>query len=251
MTSLPDLVPVSWTEIDAVVFDIGGVIAIPHHRAVREQLQSHGLAAPAPDLAYHRAHFEAMWSMYVEHSGVVDETDRSTWTSFDRGYLRSLGFTTDDPGVTPAVREILDGEGVRRDWTWVLVDAVAAIHRLDGAGMPIAVVSNNNGTADQQMVDFGVGQVGAGDGVNLVALVDSGVIDIAKPDPRIFQPALDALGTDPGRVLYVGDTVHADVRGATAAGMPVVQVDPYGFHGALPHTTAPSVPSIVDTLIAT
>lgn len=250
MPTTNDLIPFAWADIEAVVFDIGGVIAIPHHRAVREQLRSHGLAAPVPDLAYHRAHFAAMWAMHVEHPDDVDETNSATWQVFDRGYLESLGFsTTAERSVATAVAAILDSGGVERDWTWVLVDAVAAIHRLDTAAMPIAVVSNNNGTADQQMIDFGVGQVGEGPGVNLAALVDSGAIGIAKPDPRIFQPAFDALDVDPSRILYVGDTVHADVRGATAAGMPVVQVDPYGFHGALPHMTAPSVPSIVDELL--
>jgi len=243
------MIRVEWSDVDAVVFDIGGVIAIPHHNAVRDQLRSHGLEAPVPDAAYHRAHFAAMWSMHVEHPTLVDDSDRSTWTAFDRGYLRSLGFTVDNAGAPPAIGDILGAGGVRRDWTWVLVDAVAAIHRLDAADVPIAIVSNNDGTAVQQMVDFGVGQVGVGAGVNLAAIVDSGVLGISKPDPRIFQPALDALDADPARVLYVGDTVHADVRGATAAGMAVVQVDPYGFHGAMAHATAPSVPSIVDALL--
>ena len=66
-------------------------------------------------------------------------------------------------------------------------------------------------------------------------IVDSGVIGVRKPDPAIFAPALEALGTGADRTLYVGDTVHADVRGARAAGMAVVQIDPYDDHDGFDH----------------
>ena len=80
--------------------------------------------------------------------------------------------------------------------------------------------------------------------------VDSAVFGIAKPDPAIFGPALDALGTDPARTLYVGDTVHADVGGATAAGMAVVQLDPYDLHGDFDHAPAADVAALADLLLA-
>lgn len=38
-----------------------------------------------------------------------------------------------------------------------------------------------------------------------------------KPDPRIFEAALDRLG--PGRTLVIGDRLDADLRGAAAAGL--------------------------------
>ena len=69
-------------------------------------------------------------------------------------------------------------------------------------------------------------QVGDGPHVPVAAIVDSGALGVAKPDPAIFAPALDALGTDPSRTLHVGDSVHYDVRGAEAAGMAAVHFDP-------------------------
>ena len=83
---------------------------------------------------------------------------------------------------------------------------------------------------------------------NVAAIVDSGILKIAKPEPGIFTPALEALGTDPSRTLYVGDTVHADVVGATRAAMPVVQLDPLGLHHDLPHTKATGVAEVVALL---
>ncbi len=52
---------------------------------------------------------------------------------------------------------------------------------------------------------------------------------MAKPDPAVFAPALEALGTEPGRTLHVGDSVHYDVLGAQAAGLQALHFDPRGL----------------------
>jgi putative hydrolase of the HAD superfamily len=44
-----------------------------------------------------------------------------------------------------------------------------------------------------------------------------------KPDPAIFERALEALGVEAGRALFVGDSLVADVGGAAALGMRTVQ----------------------------
>jgi putative hydrolase of the HAD superfamily len=49
--------------------------------------------------------------------------------------------------------------------------------------------------------------------------------DIAKPDPRLFQIALDRLGMAAGDAVFAGDRVQIDVRGAQAAGMRAVWFD--------------------------
>ena len=44
----------------------------------------------------------------------------------------------------------------------------------------------------------------------------------SKPDARIFAHLLRAAGVDAAQVLHIGDDPHADVHGATAAGMQAV-----------------------------
>jgi FMN phosphatase YigB (HAD superfamily) len=62
-------------------------------------------------------------------------------------------------------------------------------------------------------------------------VVDSHVVGVAKPDPRIFDHALVHFdGADRARIAYVGDSVTMDVAGATAAGLHPVLVDPYDDH---------------------
>src|SRR5690606_25197336 len=51
------------------------------------------------------------------------------------------------------------------------------------------------------------------------SLVISDEVGIRKPDPSIFELALDELGQDQGEVLFVGDSLQDDYRGAINAGI--------------------------------
>ena len=103
---------------------------------------------------------------------------------------------------------------------------MAGVRALADAGIPMAIVSNADGTVAQILREAGVCQAGPGPLVEVATVVDSGAIGVAKPDPAIFTPALDALGTEAGRTLHVGDSVHYDVGGARAAGLRGVHFDP-------------------------
>jgi len=50
-------------------------------------------------------------------------------------------------------------------------------------------------------------------------LVDSAQVGCAKPDPRIFRHALDALGLGPADATFVGDSLSRDMAGARTLGM--------------------------------
>jgi putative hydrolase of the HAD superfamily len=56
-------------------------------------------------------------------------------------------------------------------------------------------------------------------------VVTSAELGVAKPDPRPFLTALDALGVVPADAVHVGDDPEADVGGAAAAGVRGVLLD--------------------------
>lgn len=45
-----------------------------------------------------------------------------------------------------------------------------------------------------------------------------------KPEPEIYTHVLDQLSLDPGRVLFVGDTVQADIEGPRSVGFRAIHV---------------------------
>ncbi len=59
-------------------------------------------------------------------------------------------------------------------------------------------------------------------------IVISEKVGIAKPDPRIFAPALEAIGVSAPDVLYVGDSVTSDMAAARNAGMDFCWLNPGG-----------------------
>lgn len=233
---------VSPDRIDAVVFDMGGVLVVPHPGVLAEIVGAAGVRLELDDASTRRGHYAGVAAMTAAlDTHGVSESDPAVWEIYDSAYFAAVGLADDDLGAAVAARRDARAEGNSADvWKHVLEENRDAFHAIAGV-RPVAVVTNNNGTAIEQCRDLGLCQVGPGALPSVAAIVDSGVLGIAKPDPRIFAPALDALGTDAARTLYVGDTVHADVHGAVAAGMPVVQLDPFDHHADHDHWRLPDL----------
>lgn len=241
------------TTIDAVVFDIGGVFTVRHHEVIGGALRRAGFDVPEGPAAYHRAHHDAVRAMsdLLTAQKTINEYEPLLWLNWERAYLRSLGVPQERlDEAMEAVEELKASVEIHAIWCQLLEENVVAFHRIVASGLPVAIVSNNNGSAEEQLRLFEICQAGAGPLPSVAIVVDSEVVGHSKPDPAIFAPALKALGTDPARTLYVGDTVHADVHGAQAAGMPVVQLDPYDLHTDFSHLRLPTVEALADLLLS-
>jgi putative hydrolase of the HAD superfamily len=115
-------------------------------------------------------------------------------------------------------------------WTRRAPGSQSGLRALLDAGVRLGVVSNADGTVEQQLRDFEILQVGPGPGVEVEVVIDSSTVGIAKPDPRIFDLALDAMGIAAEDAWYVGDMPGFDVAGARAAGLRPFVMDPFQHH---------------------
>ena len=236
---------------DAIVFDMGGVFLVPNPVAVSEALADQGVSVELPPEAAADAHYAGIRGITeLLATQDVEEADLDIWPHYDR---RSLGaYGLEGAALTAAVdarnRARRAGAAVHNIWNHTLDDNIAAFHRISDV-FTTAIVSNNDGTAIDQCLRFGICQLEAGGPLPQVpVIIDSTTVAVAKPDPAIFTPALDVLGTDPARTLYIGDTVHADVLGARRAGMPVVQLDPLDLHADHDHHRLPDVVALAEVL---
>ena len=106
-----------------------------------------------------------------------------------------------------------------------------ALRELEARRVPIGVVSNASGQIEEVLARSRVCQVGDGSGCSMRVIVDSHVVGISKPDPRIFDFALAHFAEfDRSRIAYVGDSVTMDVEGGRAAGLHPILLDPFDDH---------------------
>jgi hypothetical protein len=230
---------VSTPRFDALLFDAGGVVVIPDPHAIGDAL---GVATTFRD--GHRAHYAAMRALEGDAlaAGGTPSIEHLDWDVYRAAYATSLGVL--DPDLAHA--------RLARIWSALLwrariEESVAALWKLFHRKVPIGIVSNASGQIEGILRVQGVCQVGAGAGVPVTVVVDSHVVGVAKPDPRIFDPALEALGNpDRSRVGYIGDSFINDVAGAAAAGLVPLHLDPYRMYADFGHERIESLHDLLE-----
>jgi putative hydrolase of the HAD superfamily len=177
----------------------------------------------------------------------LDRVGRPDWLAVDRVLARTAGVPGDKIDLTfGLVEEIY----VRLPWVPV-PDAAEVLRALQLAGFALAVVSNASGTMERQLAEHRICSVDGDISAQVAVVVDSDVVGVEKPDPRIFEIALRALGMAAERCLYVGDTVHFDVEGARAVGMQAVHFDPFRLCPEDDHPHIGSLHELVGNVTAT
>ncbi len=199
-----------------MVLDAGGVLMLPDPEAFRHRLAPFGVVPD--DAACVQAHYAGV--------AVIDGLGVADYVEADRSMARLFG--VDEADVDAAAAAI---EAVYLEEPFVPILGVAdALRRLEASGTLLAVVSNATGRVEADLAVHGICAVGDGDGgraggpAEVTVVVDSHHVGVEKPDPAIFAVALEALGVEPRRCLYVGDSVHFDVNGAAAAGLRAVHL---------------------------
>jgi putative hydrolase of the HAD superfamily len=103
-------------------------------------------------------------------------------------------------------------------------DVVPALTGLRDRGLTLVAVSNWDCSLPRVLERCGL------DGL-LDGTVTSAGAGSRKPDPGIFDAALELASCDPSEALHVGDTAEEDVVGANAAGIRPLLIDRDGGEG--------------------
>jgi putative hydrolase of the HAD superfamily len=222
--------------IEAVLVDVGGVLLLPDHDRIAGTFARAGVHVDRS--RFDRAHYAGVAAL-----DEFTEGDRDIWVRYNRAYARACD--TPEDALDEAVEHLLNEFAAGAVWSRIVPGSVEALRELTALDAPLAIVSNAAGDTEQRLREYGVCQLGPGKGAEVAAILDSTVVGVAKPDPRIFELALQALDVPPDRAIHVGDTPGADVAGARAAGVHPVLVDPHSFH---PHLDVERVASLLDVV---
>jgi HAD superfamily hydrolase (TIGR01509 family) len=145
---------------------------------------------------------ERYLGLILDELGVRDGTIQAALSAWRRSYNAPMGF-----------------------WTAMEPEADQALAHARANGLRTAVISNSNGTVADILALLGLAN-------HLDFVIDSSKVGVEKPNPRIFHLALERAGLKPHEVVYVGDLYSIDVRGARAAGLDAILMDPGACWGS-------------------
>lgn len=224
---------------DVVFLDAGGVLVSPCAELIVDRFADEGFTVDGAQLL--EAHYHGI------HAIDLAQAEPEVFDDYHRAYAGHLGLGEDRRVEAIALLQGLwEGTGL---WTAVLPWAEEGLAAIAATGVPIVVVSNADGTVAELLSATGLLQVGPGPGVEVAGIIDSGVVGVAKPDPRIFELALALVDTTPDRAMHVGDAYQYDVRGARAAGVHPVLIDPLGIRADVDCDRVPSLVEVADLLV--
>jgi len=186
--------------------------------------------APEPDLleAGHAAGFDALGREPVP---AITDRFRAAYlpTFFAPGVIEEVEYPTQVRRLLGEFEITVNDEELARfleaeHTAWAPARQLATtthalLESLREHGLKLGLVSNAFDPPD--LLHRDLAQFGIAERVD-VALFSSEV-GRRKPDPEIFQRALDALGVAPAEALFVGDTLATDIAGAKALGMRTCQ----------------------------
>jgi putative hydrolase of the HAD superfamily len=175
--------------IDAVLWDYGGVFSASPFEAMERLAESVGVA---PD-------------RYVGLIfGPYDRDDDHPWHRLERGEI-SLGDARDQ------ILELGRAEGVEADLLHFIAamakegigvrdEVVALAREIKSSGTGTALVTNNIAEfREHWRKSIPIDEL-------FHHVVDSSEVGLRKPDPRIFELALEKVGAaDPGRIVFLDD----------------------------------------------
>ncbi len=203
--------------IQAVLFDLGGTliyfdgnwaeVAETANRELYLHLQKQGLQVDAE-------HFLGELRVRLQEYYRQRDTEFIEYTTLRvlRSLLADLGYPhLAEDGLAPALKKLYAVSQAH----WKLEeDALPTLEKLRSAGFRMGVISNAADDADVQTLVDNAGIRGYLDFV-----LSSAACGIRKPNPRIFEIALEHWRLSPGEAVMVGDTLGADILGARNAGL--------------------------------
>jgi epoxide hydrolase-like predicted phosphatase len=178
--------------IQAILFDIGGVLVRTMDRAPRQALAEHlGTTAQALEALVFGGEVGRRAQL-----GLVDESEQWAYA------CRQVGWPLER--VEEFRQQFFGGDRLDTE----LVEYIRRLHQAYKTG----IISNAmSGTRTWIEGPWEMGTL-------FDAIVLSGEVGVMKPDPHIYQIALERLDVQPEQVVFIDDFQH-NIDGALAAGM--------------------------------
>lgn len=247
MNASPGKPSLPWDQIETIFFDAGNTLVSIDFDWVARELAGCGIDCAPSELR--RAEAAAR---PVVSAGLGEREEKETLDTFAFYFSRVLEQLAPavDAGadrlaeIARELAPVLRGPGMTQKlWSWLIPGVPETLAALEGAGFQLVVVSNSDGSVEESLVAAELRG-------HFAHVVDSAIVGAEKPDPRIFEHALERAGAHAERTLHIGDLYSVDVVGARAAGVHPVLLDPFGDWGEVDCVCVADLPDLNDKLTA-
>jgi putative hydrolase of the HAD superfamily len=209
--------------IRAVLFDVVGTLI-----ELREPVgvfysrvaQAHGISLPASHLtdAFSRVLPKAPPLVFPQVSiEEIPALEKRWWLERVRETLRATDGTARFEDFDAYFDELFQVFATPE--AWQLVDgALEVLRELQERNLRLGVVSNFDHRLPALLAGLGVADL-------FQSVLIPARVGYSKPDPRIFNDALESLGVRAAETVFVGDHPEIDLAPAAALGMACLQID--------------------------
>lgn len=214
-------------KIRAVFFDAGETLLSPHPSF--EELFCTTLAECGSEVIPEDVS-EVVGSLTSTLTDFLDQTSMSTWSTSAQASRQFWGLfyaqLLDRLGVADSDQKLADavyGRFTSYDSYRLFEDSLPAIQALREAGLAVGLISNFEGWLEGMLTQMGVAD-------SFEPMIISGKEGLEKPDPAIFNLALERARVSGSQSAYVGDHPRLDVEASKAVGMTGILIDRKGRH---------------------
>jgi len=187
-----------------VIFDLGGVVLGSPLHAIARFERARGLPAGFINGVVVATGSEGAWSRLERGELVVSE-----FAPAFEADCRAAGQQVEAAAMMEAIRAESQPRPVM----------LAAIQTLRAEGLRVGALTNNWVSEEPAESRLGLDLRGLFD-----AFVESALVGLRKPDPRIYTRACQALGVAPERAVFLDD-IGANLKPARALGMHTIKVE--------------------------
>ena len=206
----------------AVIFDAGNTLLRMNYAIIAEHLGTRGRPVTVEQVEEAELRARVRLDPHLAPGSSTEST--VTHGRYLRYLLEHLAIT--EEGEVDAIARWRRGYNLPVGlWNRADPEAIEALRRVRAAGLVAGVISNSNGSVRSILEETGLA-------AHLHFIIDSSVVGVEKPDPRIFALGLREAGVSAADAVYVGDLYSVDVLGARGAGLDGILLDPGGFWGA-------------------
>jgi putative hydrolase of the HAD superfamily len=192
--------------IDAVIFDLGGVVLDSPLHAIRRYENELGLARNAINRV------------------AADTAPHGAWSRLERGEVEMEAFFSEfeadcqAAGLSISARTMMERVGAATEPRGSMLEA---IRRIRAAGLRTAALTNNWAVPEEsdpprdarhRLED------------HFDVFVESSVEGLRKPDPRIYELTCERLSIEPSRAAFLDD-IGYNLKPARVLGMTTIKVD--------------------------